>query len=61
MSEVPKLGKLTFVVPATNAVHERPCSTLCRVKTNLQSSVSQECMYVCIAYDGKVTFVTKND
>ena len=67
MSEVPKLGKLTFVVLATNAVHERPCSTLYRVKTNLQSSMSQECMYVyiyiyvCIAYDGKVTFVTKND
>ena len=32
VSEVPKLGKLIFVIPATNAVHKRPCSTLCRVK-----------------------------
>ena len=31
-SEVPKLGKLIFVRPTTNAVHKRPCSTLCRIK-----------------------------
>ena len=63
MSEVPKLGKLTFVVPATNAVHERPCSTLYRVKTNLQSSMSQECMYVyiyicmyCVRWKGDICY-----
>ena len=32
VSEVPKLGKLIFVRPTTNAVHKRPCSTLCRIK-----------------------------
>ena len=48
MSEKPKLSKLTFVVSATNAVHERPCSTLCRVKTYLQLSMTQERLSFCL-------------
>ena len=42
MSEVLKLGKLIFVVLATNVVLKRPCSTLYRIKTYLQSSMTQE-------------------
>ena len=37
-----KLIKLTILVPATNLVSERSCSTLRRVKTYLRSSVTQE-------------------
>ena len=42
VTEVLKLVKLILLVPATNAVSERSCSTLRRVKTYLRSSMSQE-------------------
>ena len=48
MSEVPKLGKLIFVLPATNFVHKRPCSTLQIVKAYLQSSMTQELLSPCL-------------
>ena len=35
VSEVLKLVELILLVPITNAVSERLCSTLCRVKTYL--------------------------
>ena len=37
-----KFFKLILLVLATNGVSERSCSTLCRVKTYLQSLMTQE-------------------
>ena len=48
VSEVLKLVKLILIVPATNAVSERSCSTLRRVKTYLQSSITQELLSSCL-------------
>ena len=48
MSEVRKLVKLILLVPSTNVVSERSCSTLCRVKTYLQSSMTQEPVISCL-------------
>ena len=48
MSEVRKLVKLILLVPSTNVVSERLCSTLCRVKTYLQSSMTQEPVISCL-------------
>ena len=48
VSEVLKLVKLILLVPATNAVSERSCSTLCRVKTYLRSSMTQERLNSCL-------------
>ena len=42
VSEVLKLVKLILLVPITNAVRERSRSTLCRVKSYLPSSMTQE-------------------
>ena len=43
-----KLDKLILLVPATNAVSERSCSTLVRVKTYLRSSMIQERLNSCL-------------
>ena len=42
VSEVLRLVKLILLVPSTNAISERSRSTLCRVKTYLRSSMTQE-------------------
>ena len=42
LSEVCTLGKLMFVMPATNAVRERSFSALKRVKTYLPSTTGQD-------------------
>ena len=41
LSEICTLGKLMFVMPATNAVSERSFSTLKRVKTYLRSTTGE--------------------
>ena len=43
-----KLDKLILLVPATNAVSERSCSTLRRVKAYLRSSMIQERLNSCL-------------
>ena len=48
VSEVLKLVKLILLVPVTNAVSERSCSTLRRVKTYLRSSMTQERLNSCL-------------
>ena len=48
VSEVLKLVKLILLVPTTNAVSERSCSTLRRVKTYLRSSMTQERVNSCL-------------
>ena len=48
VSEVLKLVKLILLVPATNAVSERSCSTLRRVKTYLRSSMTQKRLNSCL-------------
>ena len=47
-SEVRKLVKLILLVPSTYVVSERSRSTLCRVKTYLQSSMTQEPVISCL-------------
>ena len=47
MCEVLKLVKLILLVPTTNAVSESSHSTLCRVKTFLLSSMTQEPVSSC--------------
>ena len=47
VSEVLELVKLISLVPNTNAVSERSRSTLCRVKTYLRSSITQEPLSSC--------------
>ena len=42
-----KLFKLILLVPTTNAVNERSPSTLRRVKTFLQSSMTEEPLSSC--------------
>ena len=48
VSEVLKLVKLILIVPATNAVTERSCSTLRRFKFYLQSSITKELLSSCL-------------
>ena len=48
VSEGLKLVKLILLVPVTNAVSERLCSTLHRVKTYLRSSMTQERLNSCL-------------
>ena len=48
VSEVLKLVKLILLVPATNPVSERSCSTLRRVKYYLRSSMTQERLNSCL-------------
>ena len=38
LSEISTLGKLLLVMPATNAIGERSCSALKRLKTYLRST-----------------------
>ena len=47
VSEVLKLVKRTLLVPTTDAISERSSSTLCRVKTYLRSSMTQEPVTSC--------------
>ena len=42
VSEVLKLVNLILLVPTTNVASEKLCSILCRVKTYLWSSMTQE-------------------
>ena len=46
--ELLKLVKLILLVPTTNAVSERSRKTLCRVKTYLRSSMTQELVSSCL-------------
>ena len=48
VSEVLKLVKLILLLPAIYVVSARSCSTLCRVKTYLQSSMTQESLNYCL-------------
>ena len=48
VSEVLKLVKLILLVPTTNVASERSRSTLCRVKTYLWSSMTQEHVSSCL-------------
>ena len=48
VSEVLKLVKLILLVPTTNVASERSRSTLCRVKTYLWSSMTQEPVSSCL-------------
>ena len=48
LSEVLKLVKLILTLPATNATSERSCSMLCRIKTYLRSSMTQERLGSCL-------------
>ena len=43
-----KLVKLILLVPTTNVASERSCSTLCRVKTYLWSSTTEEPVSSCL-------------
>ena len=51
VSEVLKFVKLILTVSATNAVSERSCSTSCRFKTYLRSSMTQELLSSCLILD----------
>ena len=55
VSEVLKLVNLILLVPITNVASERSRSTLCRVKTYLWSSMTQESVSSCLV----VTTYTK--
>ena len=46
VSEVLKLVKLTLTVPAASTVSERSCSTVCRVKSYLRSSMIQDSKFL---------------
>ena len=48
VSEVLELAKLILLVTITNPVSERSRSTLCRVKTYLQSSMAEEPLSSCL-------------
>ena len=48
VTELLKLVKLILLVPTTNAVSERSRKTLCRVKTYLRSSMTQELVSSCL-------------
>ena len=48
VAELFKLVKLILLVPTTNAVSERSRKTLCRVKTYLRSSMTQELVSSCL-------------
>ena len=48
VSEVLKLVVLILLVPTTNAVSERSCSTLCKVQTYLQLSMTHEPVSFCL-------------
>ena len=48
VSEVLKLAKLILLVPITNVASERSPSMLCRVKTYLRSSMTQEPVSSCL-------------
>ena len=48
VSEVLKLAKLILLVPITNVASERSPSMLCRVKTYLWSSMTQEPVSSCL-------------
>ena len=48
VSEVLKLVKLILLLTAIYVVSARSCSTLCRVKTYLQSSMTQESLNYCL-------------
>ena len=48
VAELLKLVKLILLVPTTNAVSERSRKTLCRVKTYLRSSMTQELVSSCL-------------
>ena len=48
VSEVLKLVKLILLVPTTNVASERLRSVLCRVKTYLWSSITQEPVSSCL-------------
>ena len=45
---MPKLVKLILTLPVTNAVGERSCLKLCRVKPYLRSSMTQERLSSCL-------------
>ena len=48
VSEVLKLAKLILLVPITNVASERSPSMLCRFKTYLRSSMTQEPVSSCL-------------
>ena len=48
VSEVLKLVKLILLVPTTNVASERSLSTLCRFRTYLRSSMTQEPVSSCL-------------
>ena len=48
VSEMLKLVELILVVPVTNAISERSCSTLHRFKTYRRSSMTQERLSSCL-------------
>ena len=48
VSEVLRLVKLILLVPTTNAASKRSRSTLCRVKTYLRISMTQEHLTSCL-------------
>ena len=48
VSEVLRLVKLILLVPSTNVASERSRSALCRVKTYLWSSMTQEPVSSCL-------------
>ena len=48
ISEVLNLVKLILLAPTTNVASERSSSTLCRVKTYLWSSMTQEPVSSCL-------------
>ena len=48
ISEVLKLVKLILLVPTTNAASEGSRSTLCRAKSFLRSSMTQEPVSSCL-------------
>ena len=48
MSEVFRPVELILLVPTTNAVSERSCSTLCRAKTYLRPSMAEEPRSSCL-------------
>ena len=47
VSEILKLVNLILLVPTTNVTIENLCSMLCRVKTYLWSSMTQESVSSC--------------
>ena len=47
-SEIKVLDKLLLLAPATNAISERSCSTLRRIKTYLPSTMIQGQLNICM-------------